>query len=1131
MAAALNPQSPWKRLHDGAGTGLYAHGPKGPFTLRLPAEGIKKEQKLPAATVRARATRPAARPPRCRSPAPSLYQVQELYALAQEADANAPAVGGGEADELVGAAPADAAGEDMDGFSQHSVGSDEDMDGFSSHGSDDESLYGEDGERLVVDMPLRDAMSLKFIRGGGQEPWLGGTDGLLLVCGAELPETELELAGLWQQQQDLNEKLMGLLRQTEEAVMEAEAFQPASPWVRYVDGCRAFYWRPRRCGAPVESSRPELTAVLKAYYARVLPPGATVTGDGDQVPDKIAQLVSLFFEQQDRLDDEMSKKYGVSLFDAQTMVTTSQEAPAEGVNDEQPCDPAHFERFWAMLQRRKRLLASGELVISSRSPWIRMSDGTHTFFQHNEFKPATQINEETGEEELARDSNNELAGQRPWDLGVAASRFSLGGLEMTLDPPKDEATGAVVVQDDQMLAAEEMDMLRASFTKYDEQPCNQYGTDEVLTRLEQEPEQELAEGEKSEFNEDSKWKRLTDGERIFYTLNGAKGPFTLRLPDEGVKGQKILPSAIVDDLYALAEQTDKENGVVSEEVELDLAQKGEERRKSAEVAAATTEWYGQQQDWYSQQEWYVQQQKDRKHLDHWIHDQPWWWPILMFVLGAAAVSFGLKLVATSYLDTVPVDCVGDWRPYRPCTVWCGNGTQTQTYTHSNPAQASGKACPVADQTNRSKWCRLRMCPIDCQGEHLNWSPCTKTCNNGTQTRFYKITREPQYTPEGEAVKDPRSKLYEGGLWCKFARGSNQTRACRLKYCPINCVGRWQAWGSCSKTCGAGTSTRTFEQSVPMQYNGIDCSHAAGKTEVKKCQLKECPINCKGDYTWTTCTASCTCETGTWPKWTGTCENRFGGDVSGTHTGTYAITVVEKFSGLQCRDAEGLLIKTGDTLKRTCDAKECPRVSQCPTGFTEYFNADLFAAAAEKAVAPSSATAAQGLCLVGTKTVPYVISGTRISVARGVKLYLDYVNMESNAITAATDGVSGAFLEIFGEIDGKHMAFKKGTSTGSGGAVVVNANAGTTPGVFYCSDCAFEDNVAKAHAGAVFNNKAKVKLTKPTFKNNKYTTFSFDGDKDKRYGGLGPDVRCVSAVECVGGTCQTSTADKKHTFCP
>ena len=34
--------------------------------------------------------------------------------------------------------------------------------------------------------------------------------------------------------------------------------------------------------------------------------------------------------------------------------------------------------------------------------------------------------------------------------------------------------------------------------------------------------------------------------------------------------------------------------------------------------------------------------------------------------------------------------------------------------------------------------------------------------------------------------------------------------CNTHVCPVNCVGAWSGYGSCSKTCGGGSQTRTYK---------------------------------------------------------------------------------------------------------------------------------------------------------------------------------------------------------------------------------------------------------------------------------------------------------------------------------
>jgi len=80
------------------------------------------------------------------------------------------------------------------------------------------------------------------------------------------------------------------------------------------------------------------------------------------------------------------------------------------------------------------------------------------------------------------------------------------------------------------------------------------------------------------------------------------------------------------------------------------------------------------------------------------------------------------------------------------------------------------------------------CVIACVGAWGKWSTCSKSCGSGRQTDSYAIT----------------TAAANGGTACAAADKASKSQACTVKACPVNCVGSYGAWGTCSKTCGTGT---------------------------------------------------------------------------------------------------------------------------------------------------------------------------------------------------------------------------------------------------------------------------------------------------------------------------------------
>jgi len=127
--------------------------------------------------------------------------------------------------------------------------------------------------------------------------------------------------------------------------------------------------------------------------------------------------------------------------------------------------------------------------------------------------------------------------------------------------------------------------------------------------------------------------------------------------------------------------------------------------------------------------------------------------------------------------------------------------------------------------------------IDClQAPGCDWSECSATCGDGVQTRTLYTIRPP----------------LNGGKECK---PEIETQPCSAPTCDVDCeVSEW-TWGTCSKTCGSGTITKTRTIITQPAGNGKACP-VLEKTE--PCNTDPCPVDCKmGDWTpWTQCSEKC-----------------------------------------------------------------------------------------------------------------------------------------------------------------------------------------------------------------------------------------------------------------------------------
>jgi hypothetical protein len=112
----------------------------------------------------------------------------------------------------------------------------------------------------------------------------------------------------------------------------------------------------------------------------------------------------------------------------------------------------------------------------------------------------------------------------------------------------------------------------------------------------------------------------------------------------------------------------------------------------------------------------------------------------------------------------------------------------------------------------------------------------------------------------------------------------ETRACNTHLCPVNCrTNTWNAWSTCTKSCGTGSQKRNRAQTEP-KFGGKACPHYE---ETRSCNKHACPIDCKTNAwaAWSTCTESC--GTGSQQRSRKQTEPKFGGKSCPHYTETRA----------------------------------------------------------------------------------------------------------------------------------------------------------------------------------------------------------------------------------------------------
>jgi hypothetical protein len=176
---------------------------------------------------------------------------------------------------------------------------------------------------------------------------------------------------------------------------------------------------------------------------------------------------------------------------------------------------------------------------------------------------------------------------------------------------------------------------------------------------------------------------------------------------------------------------------------------------------------------------------------------------------------------------------------------------------------------------------FKISPINCIGSFVDKGVCSTTCGPGDQEQEYKITSPAQY----------------GGASCSKNQDDTRIISCNLTPCPIDCIGSFGDYDTCSEDCGGGTQTRTYTITQEEKHNGNKCPHTDGYTEDKECNPDPCPINCVGDFVpFKDCSRECD---------------------GGIYQEIYNITKEAQYGGVSCKN------KQNDLKTSPCNTQPCP----------------------------------------------------------------------------------------------------------------------------------------------------------------------------------------------------------------
>ncbi|KAK6025166.1 thrombospondin type 1 domain protein, partial [Ostertagia ostertagi] len=238
----------------------------------------------------------------------------------------------------------------------------------------------------------------------------------------------------------------------------------------------------------------------------------------------------------------------------------------------------------------------------------------------------------------------------------------------------------------------------------------------------------------------------------------------------------------------------------------------------------------------------------------------------------------------------------------PCSVTCGNGTQTRrAHCTSGPKKEPVKdfLCDKASRPRETRTCERDPCetrvsdlltqPADVPPIRWAtgpWSECSATCGNGTQRRLVKCRDHqrdlpPEYCRDLEKVEDKRPchikvcAFWQSGPWmpCSVSCGGGWRRRavscdglicddtkkprmfdqCNPMTCPPKSNNTWQIspWTHCSVTCGGGIQRRRVwcEDAVSAKAQDESECRDAKPTTQRDCELSPCPASQLSPAAW------------------------------------------------------------------------------------------------------------------------------------------------------------------------------------------------------------------------------------------------------------------------------------------
>jgi hypothetical protein len=206
------------------------------------------------------------------------------------------------------------------------------------------------------------------------------------------------------------------------------------------------------------------------------------------------------------------------------------------------------------------------------------------------------------------------------------------------------------------------------------------------------------------------------------------------------------------------------------------------------------------------------------------------------------------------VQSCPVPCVlGYWSDFSTCSKECGGGTQSKTRSVVQWNAHGGKACDSLEET---QICNRQPCAVDCVQQNWGaWSLCAGECGKEGKTRRTRVTYVPAVAdgrPCGDEAEEevcPMDRcpkfcdVTTWGSWTPCTKQCNygvQSRArsiqthddmsvcpkltesqqCNTEKCPIDC--QFTLWGAWQSYFGGGTTLQRVRQITTQAVGGTPC---------------------------------------------------------------------------------------------------------------------------------------------------------------------------------------------------------------------------------------------------------------------------------------------------------------------